>query len=93
MDGEIGVDSIEGQGSTFWFSLELDEGQPVESLSDDKTTIDIAPVNILLVEDNPVNQMVAIGFLERLGHQVIAVDTGKKKLKKRLKIIHLIYFY
>ncbi|MUK51318.1 TMAO reductase system sensor histidine kinase/response regulator TorS [Aliivibrio fischeri] len=78
MDGEIGVDSIEGQGSTFWFSLELDEGQPIESLSDDKTTIDIAPVNILLVEDNPVNQMVAIGFLERLGHHVIAVDTGKK---------------
>lgn len=76
MDGEIGVDSKEGLGSTFWFSLELDEGHCITETREQGTVPDVASARILLVEDNPVNQMVAVGFLERLGHSVTAVDTG-----------------
>lgn len=85
MDGEIGVDSKEGLGSTFWFSLELEEGHCIIAHNEESTTPDVAPAHILLVEDNPVNQMVAVGFLERLGHKVTAVDTGilaEEALKK-----------
>lgn len=77
MDGEIGVDSKEGLGSTFWFSLELEEGHCITAHTEDSMVPDVAPAHILLVEDNPVNQMVAVGFLERLGHRVTAVDTGE----------------
>ena len=76
MDGEIGVDSKEGLGSTFWFSLELDEGHCITETREQGTVPDVASARILLVEDNPVNQMVAVGFLERLGHSATAVDTG-----------------
>ena len=85
MDGEIGVDSKEGGGSTFWFSLELEEGHCITVHTEDSTVPDVAPAHILLVEDNPVNQMVAVGFLERLGHKITAVDTGllaEEALKK-----------
>jgi two-component system sensor histidine kinase/response regulator len=38
-------------------------------------------VRVLLVEDNPVNQRVATKLLERAGHQVTAVTTGKQALE------------
>lgn len=85
MDGEIGVESKEGLGSTFWFSLELEEGHCISVSNQDSTVPEIPSAHLLLVEDNPVNQMVAVGFLERLGHKVTAVDTGllaEEALKK-----------
>lgn len=85
MDGEIGVESKEGLGSTFWFSLELEEGRCITVSNQESTVPEVASGHLLLVEDNPVNQMVAVGFLERLGHKVTAVDTGflaEEALKK-----------
>ena len=35
---------------------------------------------VLLVEDNVVNQRVAIGLLKRRGHEVVAVDNGREAL-------------
>ena len=37
-------------------------------------------VRILLVEDNPVNQAVALRLLEKQGHRVVAAGNGKKAL-------------
>ncbi len=39
------------------------------------------PQRILLVEDSPINQMVAVDLLEGLGHNVEAVDNGKLALE------------
>ena len=38
------------------------------------------PLNILLSEDNPVNQMLAIRLLEKAGHRVILANTGREAL-------------
>lgn len=78
MGGRIGVDSAEGEGSTFWFELPLAEGQPVETeapvQADGPATL--RSLRILVAEDNQVNQMVIGMMLRQLGHQVDVVING-----------------
>jgi two-component system sensor histidine kinase/response regulator len=38
-------------------------------------------LRILLAEDHPVNQKVAVRMLERLGHQIVVADDGRKALE------------
>ena len=41
-----------------------------------------ADVTILVVEDNPVNQEVALGMLEKLGFTAISADNGQEGLDR-----------
>ncbi|WP_260261892.1 TMAO reductase system sensor histidine kinase/response regulator TorS [Vibrio intestinalis] len=74
MGGSLEVESNVGQGSRFWFSVPLAIGQEVEKKEPASTCVTAAKV--LLVEDNPVNQVVAEGFLHKLGHQVVIAEDG-----------------
>ncbi len=89
MGGGIGVASTPNQGSTFWFTLKLQEADsPPEadenSLSndniDESNSAERAArsVRVLVAEDNPVNQRVATRILEKLGHRVDTVANGQE---------------
>lgn len=84
MGGTLGLDSVEGKGSSFWFTAKLKTTaeKPVASL-DAVASNESLQLNarILLVEDNPVNQMVAQKMLERIGLKATLANNGVEALQ------------
>ncbi len=87
--GEIGFESQRGVGSHIWFtaSFAVPRGGPVlgatrsEALSSVSDLPEGERRRVLVVEDNPVNQMVAVGLLEALGYAAETADDGLAALK------------
>ena len=94
MGGTIGVESNENGGSTFYFIVPFilpREEERSEALSPPEPgdtpgkehllRREITGLEILLVEDKPMNQKLATILLEKEGHRVTTADNGKKALE------------
>ena len=85
MGGVLTVTSELGRGSAFAFTLELPRAEAAEAAVDEERD-GAAPairagVRVLLAEDNPVNQRVACGLLERQGCEVFTVPNGAEAVE------------
>ena len=74
MGGELTFFSTYGQGSTFWLDFDAPVASPVSVEPVEEGLLD--GVNILLVEDNPTNRLVARTMLTRLGANVDEAEDG-----------------
>jgi two-component system, sensor histidine kinase and response regulator len=56
MHGQIGVRSVAGEGSTFWFTVQLEKQPPGTVVA--KPILDLARTRVLVVDDNATNREV-----------------------------------
>lgn len=82
MGGTIGLESEPGVGSRFYFSVRL---QPSNQTTTAPTTDSSAHssrrgLEVLLVDDNPVNVRVGERMLNVLGHRVVTASSGREAL-------------
>lgn len=83
MGGELQVDSVPGEGSTFWFELRLPKAAPPAPVA----VATLAPKGIvrgkriLVADDNRSNLLLIAQMLECDEHSVVAVDSGTQALE------------
>jgi len=78
MGGEVGVESEEGKGSTFWVRLTLPVAESVPHLDQES----LAGKRVLIVDDLDVNRRILLGLLGHDQMQVVAAESGPDALDR-----------
>jgi PAS domain S-box-containing protein len=80
MNGTIGVESVEGKGSSFWFNapfeISLDESSKAtaKNFSDDNS-------RVLIVDDNATHRTILAHYIEAEGRRYGSAENGDKALQ------------
>ncbi|NOT22014.1 MAG: response regulator [Nitrospiraceae bacterium] len=87
MGGEVGITSMPGQGSTFWFTVQLGCAAPRD---DSHSTPEqfLRGLRVLIVDDHPTNLFVLHAHLTAWGAEVLSTDSGATALERLTQAAH-----
>ncbi len=79
MGGVISIDSVQGVGSCFWFTLPQVQSESVETT---ESFYDLTDKHALIVDDNVTNRNILGTYLRPWGFEISAFDNGSTALMK-----------
>ena len=80
-DSRINVDSVLGQGSTFWFIITFNRADNLNSSSNNKMELGLR-LNVLVVDDNQINRILVNKVLKKWGTTVDFAENGQEAVNK-----------
>ena len=83
MGGGLGVESAPGKGTVVHCSLPFDDPPQPVALPEyaEPAPESVSPLNILVVEDDPVNQFALRTMLRQAGHACVCADNGRQAIE------------
>jgi signal transduction histidine kinase len=83
MQGSLSVRSVLGQGTCFTLTMKVSKAE-APALRAEPLTSELPCLRILLVEDNPLNRMVAERLLRKWNQDVVSVNDGSQAVQAAL---------
>ncbi|MDB5145841.1 MAG: domain S-box protein [Mucilaginibacter sp.] len=80
-DARINVDSVPGQGSTFWFTIKFDKGHIHANNNNNRVETGLQ-LNILVVDDNQINRLLINKVLTKWGANIDFAENGLEAVNK-----------
>lgn len=85
MAGDIGVETKQGEGSTFWFKVRLPKARSAKTAAKPQPTqndFTFTGLRALIAEDNMVNQIVLKGILDSVGVDSEIAENGREAVSE-----------
>ncbi len=82
MGGQIGAESTPGEGSTFWFELELPRAQALAEPEPSPTALPETALRLLVVEDVPVNRELIQTLLSPFDIEITTAENGVEAVER-----------
>ncbi len=80
-DSRINVDSVPGQGSTFWFTITFEKADNNTQSKDNIVETDLN-MNVLVVDDNQINRLLVNKVLKKWGASADFAENGREAVDK-----------